>query len=144
MLQLEVELQGPRSYEDGSAFPRAHNVRHGLCNLWQGPAAQKCVLGWRDTERTTLELRPFEGSRNAAPGGVHYQGCSCVPLWKDNSTPAQCSVVEKAVGGATGLAALTGIYDFVDVTGRFLNCYWLRCFGGVFLLVRVLQGSYCG
>ena len=31
------------------------------------------------------------------------------PVWMDSSTSAQCSAIEKAVGGATTLAALTGL-----------------------------------
>lgn len=37
------------------------------------------------------------------------------PVWMDSSTSAQCSAIEKALGGATKLAALTGIHDFVDL-----------------------------
>jgi xylulokinase len=48
------------------------------------------------------------------------------PVWMDSSTSAQCAAIEKAVGGATKLAALTGMYGFAIVF--FLG---FGCFGGV-------------
>lgn len=39
------------------------------------------------------------------------------PVWMDSSTSAQCAAIEKAVGGATKLAALTGSRAFERFTG---------------------------
>ncbi|KAG0629277.1 hypothetical protein M758_1G090400 [Ceratodon purpureus] len=39
------------------------------------------------------------------------------PVWMDSSTSAQCSAIEKALGGATMLAALTGSRAFERFTG---------------------------
>lgn len=37
------------------------------------------------------------------------------PVWMDSSTSAQCSAIEKAVGGAAKLTALTGIHILVNL-----------------------------
>lgn len=40
------------------------------------------------------------------------------PIWMDNSTGAQCAALEKALGGPTAVAALTGSRAYERFTGN--------------------------
>ncbi|XP_066572721.1 xylulose kinase [Amia ocellicauda] len=88
----------------------------GRVKALSGSGQQHGSVYWRAGARQVLQNLAYD-----KPLHELLQGCFAVadsPVWMDSSTTEQCQLLEKAAGGAQGLAEITGSRAYERFTGN--------------------------